>query len=139
MEKLITVNLNDIEYRKVQNIAGRMKFTTDRINCTTKEDFNFVLEDLYRGKYKEYKNQVNEDGSAENIENIEITESALRNKSLILICGLSEKRLDKVLFELRRAEVLTEFKAILTQTNKSWTLNRLFSELSREHAVMEGR
>lgn len=136
MEKLITINLNDIEYRKVQNIAGRMKLTTDRINCTAKEDFDFVLEDLYRGKYKEYKNQVNEDENAENIEN---TESALRNKSLILICGLSEKRLDKVLFELRRAEVLTDFKAILTQTNKSWTLNRLISELSREHAAMEGR
>lgn len=142
MEKIIIVNLNDIEYRKVQNIAGRMKLTTDRINCTAKEDFDFVLEDLYRGKYKKYKNQVNEDGSAENIENtesIESNESALRNKSLILICGLSEKRLDKVLFELRRAEVSTDFKAILTQTNKNWTLSRLFSELSRERAAMESR
>lgn len=136
MEKVIAVNLDDIEYRKVQNIAGRMKLTIEQIKCTVKEDFDFTLEDIYRGKYKEHKKQVHEDESAESIES---TESGLRNKSLILICGLSEKRLDKVLFELRRNEVLTDFKAILTQTNKNWTLSRLFSELSRERAAMEGR
>lgn len=134
MEKLITVNLNDIEYRKVQNIAGRMKLAIEQVKYIAKEEF--TLEDLYRGKYKEYKNQAHEDESQESIES---TESGLKNKSLILICGLSEKRLDKVLFELRRAQVLTDFKTVLTPTNKSWTLSRLFSELSREQAAMESR
>lgn len=57
------------------------------------------------------------------------------SESLLLINGLSDKRLDKLLFELRRAEVAVDYKAVLTMSNSSWTLERLFSELRKEKAA----
>jgi len=131
MEKLIAINLDDSEYVRLQKIAGRMRLRAERLDCSVGEDYNAELGEIASGKYKgnlqsgnkceEYENQLKDD------------------KSLILICGLSEKRLDKVLFELRRAEVAADFKAVLTPANKNWTLRRLFAELGRERAAMENR
>lgn len=125
MEKLVIINLDNNEYGKVQGIAGRMKLQTERIECKESGDYNITLEEISVGKFK---------GALQSDENVGSSEN---NKSLILLCGLREKRLDKVLFELRRAEVSADFKAILTPTNKSWPLKRLFAELSRERAAME--
>lgn len=38
--------------------------------------------------------------------------------SLLILCGLRDKRLDKVLFELRRADIPIDYKAILTPSNQ---------------------
>lgn len=127
MEKLVIINLNDNEYRKAQNIAGRMKLQTERIECRNSSDYDATLEEISAGKFK---GQPQSDNGSKN-------ESDVADKSLILLCGLREKRLDKVLFELRRAEVSADFKAVLTPTNKNWSLRKLFAELGRERAAME--
>ena len=56
--------------------------------------------------------------------------------SLILVCNLKEKRLDKMLFELRHAEVKVMYKAILTPSNQNWTVPMLMQELRRERFAM---
>lgn len=133
MEKLVVINLDDNEYRKVKNIAGRMKLAVERINCTESEGYGITLETLASGKYGgklQPAEQLQSDGQSG---------SGLKKESLILLCGLRDKRLDKVLFELRRSDTAVDFKAVLTPTNKDWTLRKLFAELGRERKVMNGQ
>ena len=67
----------------------------------------------------------------------EETERKIRNvASLLLLCGLREKRLDKLLFELRREEAVVEYKAVLTPVNRTWTLRHLYLEMQREKAAI---
>ena len=54
----------------------------------------------------------------------------------LVLCGLRDKRLDKVLFELRRADIPIDYKAILTPSNQEWTVPELMKELQRERQAM---
>ena len=56
--------------------------------------------------------------------------------SCLVLCGLRDKRLDKVLFELRRADIPIEYKAVLTSSNQEWTVPELMKELQRERQAM---
>lgn len=56
--------------------------------------------------------------------------------SCLVLCGLRDKRLDKVLFELRRADIPVEYKAILTPSNQEWTVPELMKELQRERQAV---
>ena len=56
--------------------------------------------------------------------------------SCLVLCGLRDKRLDKVLFELRRADIPIDYKAVLTPSNQEWTVPKLMKELQRERQAM---
>lgn len=114
MEKLLLIGINDNEYRKIAQVANRLRLTTDAVNP---EYYNKTLGELAGGKYKETASQV---------------PTVVSTESLIVICGLTDKRLDKLLFELRRAEVNVDYKAILTHTNKEWNVPQLMQEMRRE-------
>ena len=58
------------------------------------------------------------------------------DESLILFCGISDKKLDKILFKLRNNEnINVTYKAILTPSNSGWTVLHLFLELAKEQAA----
>ena len=109
MEKLVLIHVDDIEYHKIQNIASRMKITVDRIQ----EEIvtaNYKLGELVNGVYKNAADTI--DGTGREQENVtgHSSETGVMNAqakssadSLILVCNLKEKRLDKMLFELRHA------------------------------------
>ena len=47
------------------------------------------------------------------------------------------KNLDQILSMMRKNGVKrVDYKAILTETNKTWTVPRLYEEISKEHAQM---
>lgn len=108
------IGINDNEYRKIAQIASRLKLALDVVEPTY---YDRTLGDLVGGKYKEDIPQPRADASTE---------------SLLLLCGLSDKRTDKLLFELRREEVCVDYKAILTPTNKKWNVSQLMQEMRRE-------
>lgn len=60
-------------------------------------------------------------------------------ESLLLLCGLTDKRLDRLLAALKRNDANVDFKAILTPTNESWTVLKLLLEMHREKAAYENR
>lgn len=53
-------------------------------------------------------------------------------ESMLVICGLEEKQLDKLLAALKRCEVQVDYKAVLTATNGAWNVLRLYAEMERE-------
>ena len=126
MEKLVLIHVDDTEYHKIQNIASRMKITVDRIPEEIAAA-NYKLGELVNGTYKKAADTI--DGTKRKQENT-------AEHSLILLCNLKEKRLDKMLFELRHGEVNVMYKAILTPSNQNWTVPMLMQELRRERFAM---
>lgn len=59
----------------------------------------------------------------------------IENEMLVL-CGLTERKLDRVLQALKRRKLVIPYKAILTDTNKSWSGIALYHEIVREHQQM---
>ena len=56
----------------------------------------------------------------------------------MLLCGLGDKQLDRMLANMRRAGVYVPYKAVLTEYNKEWKLCKLIEEVAREHELMKG-
>jgi hypothetical protein len=57
----------------------------------------------------------------------------------LVFCGFAGDLLDRVLKALREASLQVSCKAMLTETNRTWTIDALIGELSREHEAMTGR
>lgn len=53
-------------------------------------------------------------------------------ESLMLFCNVSNKKMDKILFNLRSKKIDITYKAILTPTNSKWTVLHLYLELEKE-------
>ena len=121
MEKRLLMNLPDATYRTIQGVASRLRIATDRIE---QEYFDRTLKTLASGKYRQSEDTAE-------------SEDAGCRESLIVLCGLRDKRLDKVLFEFKRAEVKVDYKAILTPINENWTVPALMGELRREKAAIQ--
>ena len=57
---------------------------------------------------------------------------AAKREGVILLCGLSQPRMNAFLRALRRAGI-TPIRAALTQTNREWSFRSLLMALSQEH------
>ena len=58
------------------------------------------------------------------------------DESPMLFCGISDKKLDKILFKLRNnKDIQVTYKAVLTPSNSGWTARKLFLELAKEQAA----
>jgi len=115
MEKLLLMHSTKEIQLQVKNVASRLKLALDII---PEEYCGCRLKELAAGKY------------AQNPPDAESP------PSLLILCGLRDKRLDKVLFELRRADIPIDYKAILTPSNQEWTVSELMKELQRERQAM---
>lgn len=57
---------------------------------------------------------------------------------MVVLCGMENVTMSKVILALRKAQLKLPYKAILTPTNKDWTARKLFEELCAEHRAMTG-
>ena len=113
MEKILLINVNDTDIKKVSDVFVRLRIRTDIV----KPEF-CTLGELASGN-----------ASAK-------PAGASFGESIVVMCGLRDKRLDKALFELRHSGVNVDYKAVLTPTNADWGLERLVRELRREKLMM---
>ena len=154
MEKLLLIHSTKEIQLQVKNVASRLKLALDII---PEEYCGCRLKELAAGKYAQNPpdtaasdstvaegtipsgNAAAEgtipSGSAAT-EGTVPAPAAQTPPSCLVLCGLRDKRLDKVLFELRRADIPIEYKAILTTSNKKWTVPELMKELQRERQAM---
>lgn len=154
MEKLLLIHSTKEIQLQVKNVASRLKLALDII---PEEYCGCHLKELAAGKYAQNPpdtvasdSTVAEDtipsgnavaegtipsGSAAT-EGTVPAPDAQTPPSCLVLCGLRDKRLDKVLFELRRADIPIEYKAVLTPSNQEWTVPELMKELQRERQAM---
>lgn len=117
MEKLLLFHLSDDDGKKTERIAARLKIS---FACVAGSDYHQTLEALAAGR----KNPLAAPYTG-----------PVPEESLLLMCGFSERRMDKLLFELRKEGVSVDFKAVLTPTNRTWTVTQLLLEMHREKAA----
>lgn len=67
----------------------------------------------------------------ENTSNSEIIQEAYV-ESMLIFCDVSEKHMDKLLFEIKHRNIDITYKAILTPTNSRWTLREMLIQMRRE-------
>ena len=154
MEKLLLIHSTKEIQLQVKNVASRLKLALDII---PEEYCGCHLKELAAGKYAQNppdtvasdsivaEGTIPSDSTAAEgtipsgsaaTEGTVPAPAAQTPPSCLVLCGLRDKRLDKVLFELRRADIPIEYKAILTPSNQEWTVPELMKELQRERQAM---
>ncbi|MGN0327489.1 MAG: DUF3783 domain-containing protein [Lachnospira sp.] len=113
MEKLILHNVKSAE--KIIKAAANM-----RIKCiiTGKDDYEMTLDNILLTK-KNYKG-----GDECNYNDNE--------RSLVIFCDVTDKHMDKLLFELRNSGSNVDYKATLTPVNRKWKLSVMLNQMERE-------
>ena len=149
MEKLLLIHSTKEIQLQVKNVASRLKLALDII---PEEYCGCHLKELAAGKYAQNPpdtvasdSTVAEDtipsgnAAAEGTVPAQVdagASGAQTPPSCLVLCGLRDKRLDKVLFELRRADIPIDYKAVLTPSNQEWTVPELMKELQRERQAV---
>lgn len=154
MEKLLLIHSTKEIQLQVKNVASRLKLALDII---PEEYCGCHLKELAAGKYAQNppdtvasdsivaEGTIPSDSTAAEgtipsgsaaTEGTVPASAAQTLPSCLVLCGLRDKRLDKVLFELRRADIPIEYKAVLTPSNQEWTVPELMKELQRERQAM---
>lgn len=115
MEKLLLYNV-----KKTQDIikmASNMRIACGLIN---ESDVDRTLAELVSGLRGISLSDVAEYHSQDNKE------------SLVIFCEVTDKHMDKLLFEIRQKKLDVTFKAVLTDTNKKWSIRQMIVEMKRE-------
>lgn len=116
MEKLICFRIENT--REIERLASNMKIRVIKADASM---YNEMLDSI-----------VNSNGA--NSSSIPTADNKLPSDSILIFCDLSEKHLNRMLFELKSRKVQIDLKAILTPTNRRWTLRQLHDELEQERA-----
>lgn len=53
-------------------------------------------------------------------------------ESLVIFCDVTDKHMDRLLFEMRQKNTGVTFKAVLTDDNKKWNISQMLVEMRRE-------
>lgn len=143
MEKLLLIHSTKEIQLQVKNVASRLKLALDII---PEEYCGCHLKELAAGKYAQNPpdTAASDSTAAEGTipsgsaatEGTVPAPAAQTLPSCLVLCGLRDKRLDKVLFELRRADIPIDYKAVLTPSNQEWTVPELMKELQRERQAV---
>ncbi|MBP3487865.1 MAG: DUF3783 domain-containing protein [Roseburia sp.] len=150
MEKLLLFGADDAEFQKVNQIASRLKLRLERVDPAC---YHLTLGEIASGSHNSsasgapaasgspscgapaVSGRPSSGAPASSGSHGQAASSPVLSESLLVMCHLSDKRMDKLLFELRRADVALSYKAVLTPTNAGWTLPRLMLEMQREKAA----
>lgn len=115
MERILLYNVCANE--EIIRIASNM-----RIKCGTidAEDQDRLINDL-----------ASDINIKENTSNSKIIQEAYV-ESMLIFCDVSEKHMDKLLYEIKHRSIDITYKAILTPTNSRWTLREMLIQMRRE-------
>lgn len=114
MEKILLFQTEASQTAQIKRLAGNKKI---RVIMIEKSDLGSTLGELADG--------VKTPG-----------QMTVPEKSLMVFCHVSEKHLDRILFELRDKKIHVDYKAVLTDTNRNWLLPQLYQELEWERRAM---
>lgn len=79
-----------------------------------------------------------EEARTEQPEDNQARGSGQETEPMLVFCGLQNTVLDRFLAELRKNGIRIPLKAVMTETNRDWTLRKLYDELRGEHSYMTG-
>ncbi len=57
---------------------------------------------------------------------------------MLIFEGASDETLNKALYLMKKQHASVDLKAVVTQTNRTWTSAQVHGEISKEHEAMKG-
>lgn len=127
MEKLICYQIENT--REIERLASNMKL---RIVYADASLYDETLDAIASGKVQSTATVATGANEIARTDNLNLSPDS--GDSILIFCNLSEKHLNRMLFELKSRKVQIDLKAVLTPTNQKWTLRQLHAELEREKA-----
>ncbi|MFR0907716.1 MAG: DUF3783 domain-containing protein [Lachnospiraceae bacterium] len=127
MEKLICYQIENT--REIERLASNMKL---RIVYADASLYDETLDAIASGKVQSTATVATGSNEIARTDNLNLSPDS--GDSILIFCDLSEKHLNRMLFELKSRKVQIDLKAVLTPTNQKWTLRQLHAELEREKA-----
>ena len=112
MEKILIYQVKEKE--AVKQLLAPMKIRLEEIKTT---DLRQSIGDLAEGKKNVLTTPIR---------------NRHRNGCFFVLYGVNEKHFDKILFELRRKQIPVDYKAVLTPSNRKWSVLMLMLELTKE-------
>lgn len=90
----------------------------------------------------EKKDYLQKIGYLAGMKEIEATEEVYvgeeLEKEMMIFSNLRGAQLDQILYRMRKSGIKkVDYKAVLTDTNKEWTIPELYKELAGEHEKMQ--
>lgn len=127
MEKLICYQIENT--REIERLASNMKL---RIVYADASLYDETLDAIASGKVQSTATVATGANEIARTDNLNLSPDS--GDSILIFCDLSEKHLNRMLFELKSRKVQIDLKAVLTPTNQKWTLRQLHAEAEREKA-----
>ena len=127
MEKLICYQIENT--REIERLASNTKL---RIVYADASLYDETLDAIASGKVQSTATVATGANEIARTDNLNLSPDS--GDSILIFCDLSEKHLNRMLFELKSRKVQIDLKAVLTPTNQKWTLRQLHAELEREKA-----
>lgn len=122
--------------RKIGMIFGFLGY---KVRHVEKEEYQLPVGEVAEGRTAgksavETVAEVTEEKSVEADENA----GTFFEEEMLVMCPENERMLDQALMRMRKEKVQVPLKAVLTETNQSWTSVALHDEILREHEKMTG-
>lgn len=114
-EKLMLYNLSPGDAAVVKKLADNMRIKVIEVS---ESQYGCSLGEVYDGKPA--------DTGAQPI--LGSTPSA----SLLVMANLTEKHMDSLLYNIRSNSLGIDYKAVLTDTNRTWNVARMMFEMEKE-------
>ena len=114
MEKILLFNVDDTTKAKLKKYFSQMHIRLIEVETSS---YNETLDTLVNKKTAK----------------AEPFSGTAPAESLMLFCDVADKKMDKLLFNIKKDNLSISYKAVLTPVNSRWTVLRLFLELEKEH------
>jgi hypothetical protein len=62
----------------------------------------------------------------------EFPEKSEAKPGIVIFCDVTDKHIDKLLFEMRTGNSEVDYKAVKTKTNSQWTITRILAQMEKE-------
>lgn len=140
MEKVIAYQLNESQLEIVYKACSQMRIGVILVDSSHSMS---SLEDLT--KLPVYKGNTSKE-----LNNVPVVKATIGSapallahnnieESLLVMCELREKHMDRLLATLRMTNAGIDYKAVLTPTNAKWNLIRVLAEMELEKRAWEAK
>ena len=132
MEKILLFGTKPADTLLVKKLADNMRIAVHKVPVSL---YDCTIEQILAVKGAGIM------GGAQNkVQNFAVDTVQVELKSepgMLLFCDVTEKHLDKFLFELRNKQSRIDYKAVLTPTNRTWNVRRLYAHMAMERMSHE--
>ena len=139
MEKILLFGTKPADTLLVKKLADNMRIAVQEVPVSL---YDCTIEQILAVKGAGIMGGAQDvtGGTQNEVQNFAVDTVQVELKSepgMLLFCDVTEKHLDKFLFELRNKQSRIDYKAVLTPTNRTWNVRRLYAHMAMERMSHE--